>query len=73
MAGDGKYGRVSHSMDASDNLVNASHYDTNDGSQGASIWTEDKPGSTRDWYFVLPNVFGKKMERVKLTMVWPFV
>jgi hypothetical protein len=56
-------------MDASDNLVNASHYDTNDGSQGASIWTEDKPGSTRDWYFVLPNVFDKKMERVKLTMV----
>jgi hypothetical protein len=60
MAGDGAYGRVSHSMDASDNLVNASHYDANDGSQGASIFTEDNPGSTKEWYFVLPNVFGKK-------------
>ena len=73
MAGDGKYGRVSHSMDASDNLVNASHYDNNDGSQGAGIWTGDKHGSTKDWYFVLPNVFGKKMGKVKPAMVWPFV
>ena len=60
MAGDGCYGRVSHSMDVSVDLSNASHYDVNDASQGFSIWTEDCPGSTKEWYFVLPNVFGKK-------------
>jgi hypothetical protein len=60
-------------MDASNILVNASHYDTNDGSQCASIWTEEKPGSTKNRPYVLPNVFEKKMEKVKRTMVWPFV
>jgi hypothetical protein len=60
MKGDGKFGRVSHSMDVSVDLSNATHYDVNDASQGFSIWTEDVPGSTKDWYFVLPNVFGKK-------------
>lgn len=60
MAGDGCYGRVSHSMDVSVDLSNSSHYDVNDASQGFSIWTEDNPGSTKEWYFVLPNVFGKK-------------
>lgn len=62
MAGDRRHARVSHSMDVSVDLSNASHYDVNDASQGFSIWTEDKPGSTKDWYFVLPNVFGKKEE-----------
>jgi hypothetical protein len=48
MTGDGKSGRVLHSMNASNNLVNASHYNTND---------------TKNWHFVLPNVFGKKRRR----------
>jgi hypothetical protein len=50
--------RISTTMDLSVNLANASHYDVNDASQGFSIWTEDKPGTTANWYFVLPNVYG---------------
>ena len=49
---------LSHTMDLSINLANASHYDVWDASQGFSIWTEDYPGSTRNWYFVLPNLRG---------------
>ncbi|KAI2491401.1 hypothetical protein MHU86_23156 [Fragilaria crotonensis] len=60
MRGDGASCRVSHTMDVSVDLANSSHYDVNDASQGFSIWTEDEPGTTTDWYFVLPNVFGKK-------------
>ena len=60
MNGDGDHCRISHSMDISVDLSNASHYDVNDASQGFSIWTEDVPGSTTDWYFVLPNVYGKR-------------
>ena len=59
MNGDGKCCRISFSMDISVNLANASHYDINDATQGFSIWTEDEPGGTRNWYFVLPNVYGK--------------
>ena len=51
--------RVTLSMDLSINLANSSHYDVNDASQGFTIWTEDYPGSTKDWYFVLPNMKGK--------------
>lgn len=62
-SGDGKQCvgmlRVSTTMDVSVNLANASHYDVNDASQGFSIWTEDEPGTTEDWYFVLPNVYGQ--------------
>jgi hypothetical protein len=47
-----------HTMDLSINLANASHYDVWDASQGFSIWTEDFPGSTKNWYFVLPNLWG---------------
>ena len=47
-----------HTMDLSINLANASHYDVWDASQGFSIWTEDFPGSTKNWYFVLPNLRG---------------
>jgi hypothetical protein len=50
---------VSHSMDISVDLANSSHYDSNDASLGFTIWTEDVPGSTKNWYFVLPNVYGK--------------
>ena len=31
----------------------------NDASQGFTIWTEDHPGTTGGWYFVLPNMKGK--------------
>jgi hypothetical protein len=43
-------------MDLSINLANSSHYDA---SQGFTIWTEEHPGTTQDWYFVLPNMRGK--------------
>jgi hypothetical protein len=59
MDGGGEFLRVSYSMDISVDLENASHYDVNDASPGYSIWTEDEPGSTRNWFFVLPNVYGK--------------
>ena len=59
MDGDGKFAHVGHSMDLSVNLSNSSHYDVNDGCQGFSIWTEDNPGSTKNLYFILPNVEGQ--------------
>jgi hypothetical protein len=58
MDGDKESAHVGHTMDLSVNLSNSSHYDVNDGCQGFSIWTEDMPGSTKNWYFVLPNVEG---------------
>ena len=58
MDGDGYLCSVTHSMDLSVNLSNSSHYDVNDASQGFSIWTEEHPGTTDDWYFVLPNMHG---------------
>jgi hypothetical protein len=58
MEGDGNLCYVTHSMDLSVNLSNSSHYDVNDASQGFSIWTEERPGTTRSWYFVLPNMNG---------------
>jgi hypothetical protein len=58
MDGCGRFGHVTHSLDLSVNLSNASHYDVNDACQGFSIWTEDKPGTTDNWYFVLPNLRG---------------
>jgi hypothetical protein len=62
MAGDGRWGRISHTMDLSVDLSNSSHYDVNDASRGFTIWTEDIPGSTEGWYFVLPNVYGKRSD-----------
>jgi hypothetical protein len=59
MEGDGNLCYVTHSMDLSVNLSNSSHYDVNDASQGFSIWTEERPGTTKSWYFVLPNMNGK--------------
>jgi len=56
MNGDRVFCRISHTMDVSVELSNSTHYDANDASQGFAIWTEDKPGSTQDWYFVLPNL-----------------
>lgn len=60
MSGDGGSYKVSTSMDLSVNLSNASHFDVHDASQGFSTWTEDYPGSTKNWFFVLPNVYGTK-------------
>jgi hypothetical protein len=52
--------RVTLSMGLSVNLENSTQYDVNDASQGFCICTEDHPpGSTDDWYFVLPNMKGK--------------
>ena len=62
MKGGGEFSRMTHSMDISVDLSNTSHYDVNDASQGFTIWTEDFPGSTKNWYFVLPNVFGKESQ-----------
>lgn len=56
---DGGICRVTLSMDLSINLANSTHYDVNDASQGFTIWTEDCPGTTGGWYFVLPNMKGK--------------
>ena len=56
---DGGCLRVSHSMGLSINLANSSHFDVNDASQGFTVWTEEFPGSTKNWYFVLPNMRGK--------------
>jgi hypothetical protein len=62
MAGDGGDGHVSHTMDQSVDLANSTHYDGNDASKCFTIWTEDIPGSTEGWYFVLPNVHGKRTD-----------
>ncbi len=56
---DGGICRVTLSMDLSINLANSTHYDVHDASQGFTIWTEDHPGTTGGWYFVLPNMKGK--------------
>ena len=58
MAGDSDGNRVGFSMDTSIDLGNSSHYDSNDASQGFSVWTEDVPGMGDNWYFVMPNVHG---------------
>jgi hypothetical protein len=52
--------RVGYTIDMSINLGNASHYDVHDASQGFSVWTEEVPGLGANWFFVLPNVHGKK-------------
>jgi len=53
-------GGVSHSMNVSMDLGNASHYDVNDASPGYSIWTESEPGTASNWYFMLPNILLKR-------------
>jgi hypothetical protein len=54
-------------------LVNASHFDVNDASQGFSVWTEKMPGLADNWYFVMPNlhelsVDGKAFEGVAIKL-----
>ena len=50
---------VGMSMDVSDNLSNSSHYDIHDASVGFAVWTEKHAGTSKNWYFVLPNVYGR--------------
>lgn len=59
--------RQGHSMtaavDISHNLGNSTHYDVGDASVGVSIWTEETPGSTSDWFFVMPNVLVRSNDK----------
>ena len=52
--------RVGYTVDLSCNLGNSSHFDVNDASQGYSCWTEEMLGWGENWYFVMPNVEGKR-------------
>jgi hypothetical protein len=38
-------------------LGNASHFDVGDSSQGFSVWTEEIPGKSANWFFVMPNLY----------------
>jgi hypothetical protein len=38
------------------NLANSPHYDSGDTSDSVAIWVEEKPGQSKNWYFVLPNM-----------------
>lgn len=62
MAGDVKGNRVGGSIDMSVDLANASHFDSNDASQGFSVWTEEMPGVADNWYFVMPNLHGVSVD-----------
>jgi hypothetical protein len=44
-------------------LANSLHYDVHDALQGFSVWTEEKPGVAKGWYFIIPNVHGRKAGR----------
>ena len=52
--------RVGYTIDVSAKLGNASHFDVNEASQRFSVWTEENPGSSSNWYFLLPNLHGRK-------------
>lgn len=53
-------GRVGYTIDMSINLGNASHHDVHDASQGYSVWTEEVCGLGHNWYFVMPNLYGRR-------------
>ena len=40
----------------SKNLGNASHYDYADDSVSFSVWAEEQPGCSRNWFFVMPSL-----------------
>ena len=44
-------------------LCNATHYDVNDCSYSFSIWSEDIPGSAKNWFFILPNALVRHNDR----------
>jgi hypothetical protein len=43
-------------MVISKNLGNASHYDYADDSVSFSVWAEEQPGGSRNWFFVMPSL-----------------
>ena len=49
-----------YTIDMSVNLGNASHYNVHDALQGFSVWTEEILGLGRHWFFVMPNLYGKR-------------
>jgi hypothetical protein len=57
-----------HSLDASVNLGNASHYDNCDIGYGVGIWVSKSGTDPDNWYFCLPNasVHGKKGVAIRL-------
>jgi hypothetical protein len=52
--------RVGYTIDLSFDLGNSSHFDVNDASQAYSCWTKEMLGHGEKWYFVMPNVEGKR-------------
>ena len=54
--------RIGYSIDMSCDLGNSSHYDIHDASQGFSVWTEEQPGVAANWYFIMPNVHGTRLD-----------
>jgi hypothetical protein len=44
-----------HTFSVSCDLGNASHVDSGDESVGISTWVEEKPGTAKNWFFILPN------------------
>lgn len=61
-------GSTVHSLDASINLGNASHYDNCDIGSGVGIWVSKSGTDLVNWYFCLPNasVHGKKGVAIRL-------
>ena len=59
--------RVGYTIDLSFNLGNLSHFNINDASQGYSCWTEEMLGWGENWYFIMPNVEGKRPNGTKFT------
>jgi hypothetical protein len=57
--------RVGYTIDMSINLGNSSHFDVNNASQAFSVWLEEIVGHGENWYFVLPNVYGVRLEQGK--------
>ena len=63
MNGNGIGLRVGYTIDTSvDLLGNSSHLDLNDASQGLSVFTEEKPGCALNWFFLLSNLHGKRLD-----------
>ncbi len=56
--------RVGYTVDMSVDLGNLSHFNVHDASQGFAVWTEEVPGRGENWFFVLPNVHGLKLDGV---------
>ena len=52
--------RVGYTIVMSVNLGNSSHFDIHHVSQGFTVWSEENPSMGSNWYFVMPNVHGKR-------------